>query len=81
VTVDEASCVFSYRKLVFFEYNDLFEPRLQVEVLGMYFAPFLSSKVVTAQRAVPTPDDKGGHRRNLATQPIETYPPSRASFA
>jgi hypothetical protein len=34
---------------------------------------FLSTKVVAAQR-------KGGHRRNLATQPVETYPPSRASF-
>jgi hypothetical protein len=37
VTIDEPSHVFDYHKLVFSKYDDLSEPRPQVQVLAMYF--------------------------------------------
>jgi hypothetical protein len=37
VTIDEPLHVFNYRKLVFSKYDDLSEPRPQVQVLAMYF--------------------------------------------
>ena len=37
VTMDEPSCVFIYRKMVFLEYDDQSEPRRQVGGPTMYF--------------------------------------------